>query len=210
MDMLFTAGRGIAAGIVVTCFWLTLLLPTNGPAQVNKCVINGRTVYTDSDCPKNGASQLQLKPLNISPSASSADASAGGEKTTYRSSTWFRDHAGYARALKVSREQNAPIFIYAYTDWCGYCKRLDRDMLADSRVRQALSGYVKVKLNPEHGDADKQLFKKWGGRGYPTLLIQTGYDSAPARTRGPFRKENGKWKLVHKDDFIGMLESRLE
>lgn len=210
MDILFTPGRGGPAGIVFACLWLGLLAPTNGPAQVNKCVINGRTVYTDSDCPQDGASRLRLKPLNLSSTGSPADEPAEGVKSNYSSSTWFRDHAGYARALKVSREQNAPIFIYAYTDWCGYCKKLDRDMLPDSRVRKALSGYVKVRLNPEHSDADKRLFKKWGGTGYPTLLIQTAYDSPPARTRGPFKKENGKWKLMPRDAFIGMLESRLE
>jgi protein-disulfide isomerase-like protein with CxxC motif len=82
-------------------------------------------------------------------------------------------------------------------------------MFPDSKVQSTMAGYVKVKFNPEHSAADRKLFKQWGGRGYPTLYIQTRVNSPPVRAFTPFSKHNGKWKLMKKETFIGELESRL-
>lgn len=208
MELSSDSGKNSKRVFIATCLSLTLLVTTNGLAQINKCNINGKTVYTDKACPDDSASQLHLKPLNTTSTRAPVSNSTNSAKPNYKSSKWFSDHRGYARALKVSREQNVPIFIYAYTDWCGYCKKLKKEMLADARVKETLSGYVKVKINPEHSSADQKLFTQWGGKGFPTLYIQPQSDSSPARTSGPFTRQNGKWKMMEKEAFIGMLESR--
>lgn len=109
----------------------------------------------------------------------------------------------------MSAKEKAPIFIYGYTDWCGYCKKLQRDIFQDSSVQKVLDRFIKVKINPEHSAEDKALFSSWGGRGYPTLYIQPNSNSSPARTSGPFTKKDGKWKLMTKSGFISMLQARL-
>jgi len=213
MDLSSASAKNHKHGVIAAFLLLMLLVTTNSLAQINKCNINGKTVYTDKACPDDSASQLHLEPLNTTstrtPVTSKAPVgdSMNVDKSNYKSAKWFSDHRGYARALKLSREQNVPIFIYAYTDWCGYCKKLKKEMFADSRVKETLSGYVKVKINPEHSAADQKLFKQWGGKGYPTLYIQPESDASPTRTSGPFTKQNGKWKLMGKGAFIGMLES---
>lgn len=209
MDLSSDSGKNNKRGVIAACLLLMLLVTTNSLAQINKCNINGKTVYTDKACPDDSASQLHLKPLNTTSTKAPVSDSMNGDKSNYKSLKWFSDHRGYARALKVSREQNVPIFIYAYTDWCGYCKKLKKGMFTDAKVKETLSGYVKVKINPEHSAADQKLFKQWGGKGFPTLYIQPESDSFPARTSGPFTKQNGKWKLMEKEAFIGMLESKL-
>ena len=209
MDLSSDSGKINKRDVIAVCLLLMLLVTTSSLAQINKCNINGKTVYTDKACPDDSASQLHLKPLNTTSIKVPVGDSSKGGKSNYKNSKWFSDHRGYAAALKVSREQNVPIFIYAYTDWCGYCKKLKKEMFADARVKDILSGYVKVKINPEHSAADKRLFKQWGGKGYPTLYIQAQSDSFPARTSGPFAKRNGKWKMMDKEAFIGMLESKL-
>ena len=209
MDLLSGSGKNNKRDVVAACLLLLLPLTTSSLAQINKCNINGKTVYTDKACPDDSASLLHLKPLNTTSIKAPVSDFVKGVKPNYKSSKWFSDHRGYAQALKVSREQSVPIFIYAYTDWCGYCKKLKKGMFADARVKDALSGYVKVKINPEHSAADKRLFKQWGGKGYPTLYIQSESDASPARTSGPFTRKNGKWKMMEKEAFIGMLESKL-
>ena len=192
--------RGFAIAAVLI---LLLLSPTGAIAQVNKCDINGRIVYTDQSCPRDSAKKLNLQPLNATSSPPAGSAGGGG----YRSSKWYDDHRGYAQALKLSREHGVPIFIYAYTDWCGYCKKLKKGMFSDARVKDTLAGFVKVRLNPEHSAADRELFRRWGGKGYPTLYVQQGADATPARTRGPFTRQNGKWRMMPKAAFISMLEN---
>ena len=189
--------------VSLACLLLLLIPSTNGYAQLNKCSINGKIVYTDQICPGNSAKKLNLNKLNIS----AAKANSKGSKTKYKSSEWFRDYRGYAQALKISTEQNVPIFIYAYTDWCNYCKKLHKDIFDDSQVKNAMSEFVKVKLNPEHSALDQKLFKQWGGTGFPTLLVQTSYLSPPTRTSDPFTKVDGKWVLIKKNAFIGMLKN---
>ena len=188
---------------------LMILVATNSFAQVNKCEVNGKVIYTDKACPEDSASPLQLEPLNTSSAVVPASGTGLAGQSSYNSSRWFSDHRGYARALQVSREQNVPIFIYAYTDWCGYCKKLKKDMFADPNVKATMAAYVKVKINPEHSDADQKLFTQWGGRGYPTLYLQTSADSPPVRHFNPFKKHNGRWQLMKKEAFIGELQSKL-
>ena len=209
MDLSSVPGKKNKFAVIAVCLSLMLLATTNSFAQIYKCNINGKTVYTDKACPDDSASQLNLEPLNTTSTTTPGSGSNKGEPSSYKSSKWFSDHRGYASALKVSREQNVPIFIYAYTDWCGYCKKLKNGMFTDARVKDALSGYVKVKINPEHSAADQKLFKQWGGKGFPTLFIQSDANASPARTSGPFTRQNGKWKMMAKEAFIGMLESKL-
>ncbi len=209
MDLSSISANNSRRGVIAVCLFLLLPMATNSLAQINKCKINGKTVYTDKACPEKSARQLQLEPLNTTSIRAPSGDSSNGDNTNYKSSKWFSDHRGYAEAIKLSRERNVPIFIYAYTDWCGYCKKLKNGMFTDAGVKEVLSGYVKVKINPEHSAADKRLFKQWGGKGYPTLYIQPDPGSSPARTSGPFTRKNGKWKMMEKDAFIGMLKSRL-
>src|SRR3989442_1072077 len=59
-----------------------------------------------------------------------------------------------------------------YTDWCGWCKRLDRDVYAKSKIQEKLSKYVvPVKLNPEKGGINYSLARKHGVHGYPTVVF---------------------------------------
>ena len=192
------------------------LFSHSSAAQLNKCIINGQTVYTDKACPDNTAETLDLSKSSfstmpaLSPSAMREfTATINSSSSRISSPGWLHDKSGYQKALKVSARKKVPIFIYGYTDWCGYCKKLQRDNFQDSSVQKILDRFIKVKINPEHSAKDQALFNSWGGRGYPTLYIQPNSNSSPARTSGPFTKKNGKWKLMTKSDFIAMLEASL-
>lgn len=71
--------------------------------------------------------------------------------------------------------------------------------MPDPNVSDVLSGYVKVRLNPEHSEQDETLFDRWGGTGYPTMLVQRDSNSSPRRTGGPFRDK----KLISPRKFAG-------
>ena len=54
------------------------------------------------------------------------------------------------QALESAPKQDKLIVLDVYTDWCGWCKRMDRDTYADSGVVSYLkSHYVASKMNPE-------------------------------------------------------------
>ncbi len=55
-----------------------------------------------------------------------------------------------SQALEDAPKQNKLILLDVYTDWCGWCKRMDRDTYADSTVAAYLgSRYISSKMNPE-------------------------------------------------------------
>jgi len=100
---------------------------------------------------------------------------------------WLYGSTGYARALELQRELNVPLVVYFYTDWCPYCHALDNDYLPAAPVRQYLRGVVKVRINPEHGPAEREIAKRYGVRGYPSFFVMRNLDSQPLSVH-PFRR----------------------
>ena len=167
--------------------------------QIYKCEVDGKIVYTDKVCASGSSRELDIKPLNAMSAAKveSKSVRPGSPAPAYESNRWYTDNAGYQEALRVSKARGAPLFIYAYTDWCRYCQAFEAALLPKAKVKQALSGYVKVRINPEHSAGDLALFNKWGGRGYPSLLVQAGPGAVPINRGSPF--EQGK--LLSETDF---------
>lgn len=172
----------------VLCLLLCCLMSLQAHAQIFKCKINGQVVYRDKACPASTEQPLDLPDLITVPATELSEGSAS-TPPQYSSSRWYEGHEGYRTALRVSRVQNAPIYLYAYTDWCGYCRKFESKMLPMPRVKEVLSSYVKVRLNPEHDDKNRALFKRWGGKGYPSFWVQKTADGNPLRSRSPFRKK---------------------
>jgi uncharacterized protein YyaL (SSP411 family) len=59
---------------------------------------------------------------------------------------WMGFNEGYALAKK----KNKIMLVDVYTEWCGWCKRMDKDTYAKSSISSVLNDkYVSVKFNPE-------------------------------------------------------------
>jgi uncharacterized protein YyaL (SSP411 family) len=59
---------------------------------------------------------------------------------------WMNFNDGYALAKK----KNKIILVDVYTEWCGWCKRMDKDTYAKTSISSVLNEkYVSVKFNPE-------------------------------------------------------------
>ncbi|HET6862121.1 MAG TPA: thioredoxin fold domain-containing protein [Pyrinomonadaceae bacterium] len=100
---------------------------------------------------------------------------------------WLRDAPGYEQALKLQQESNEPLIVYFYTDWCPYCRSLDNQYLPSQPVRDYLRTVVKVRINPEHGRAERELAVRYGVTGYPSYFVIQKASAAP-RQISPFRR----------------------
>lgn len=85
---------------------------------------------------------------------------------------WLAGAAGLRVAQERQRASGAPILVYFFTDWCGFCRRLEHSVLSTEEGRVALRDLVKVRINPEKGNEEAMLAGRLGVRGYPTLLLQ--------------------------------------
>jgi thiol-disulfide isomerase/thioredoxin len=87
------------------------------------------------------------------------------------SGSWRSGASGYKDAVDESKSSHAPLVVYFYTDWCGYCRRLDSQYLGSSEMQQFLSTASKVKVNPESGQAERDLANQFGVSGYPAFFV---------------------------------------
>lgn len=88
---------------------------------------------------------------------------------------WFKYDQGVAKA----KAEGKPIVIDFYTDWCGYCKKMDRSTFKDPQVIAFLrDNFVTVRVNGEaqtmvshEGEqmSERMLTQTYGVRGFPTF-----------------------------------------
>ena len=98
---------------------------------------------------------------------------AASAATPAGAAQWKTWNAG----LEAARAQHRPILVDVYTDWCGWCKRMDRDVYASPGVNAYLvSHFVTVKLNAEGGELVSYQGRNYSGR---TLAAAFGIDSYP-------------------------------
>ncbi len=96
-----------------------------------------------------------------------------------RSWGWIERHTV---ALARARTEKRLLLVDVYTDWCGWCKKLDREVFADGRVGAAVKDLVAVKVNAEKGG--EEIARRYRVRGYPTILFLDGAGNVVERVDG--------------------------
>ncbi|HOX09199.1 MAG TPA: peptide chain release factor-like protein [Candidatus Omnitrophota bacterium] len=84
-------------------------------------------------------------------------------------------------ALKTAKDGGKPVMVDFYTDWCGWCKKLDSETYSNSKVSKLAEKFVCVKIDAEREPA---LASKYQVTGYPTILFLDGSGKVLARIPG--------------------------
>ena len=97
-----------------------------------------------------------------------------GEKENLK---WMSFDEGIVKAQKTNRK----LLVDVYTDWCGWCKKMDAETYRDPAVRTYLEKhYVLVKLNAESEKAfsyrdvrytERELAGAFGIKGFPSTIF---------------------------------------
>lgn len=98
--------------------------------------------------------------------------------------TWY----AFDEAVVLAKRDNKKILIDVYTDWCGWCKKMDSEVYANPAVVNALSSsFISVKLNAESSKpfvfqgrslTEESFAAGAGVTGYPTTIFLDS-ESAP-------------------------------
>ncbi|MBL7813508.1 MAG: thioredoxin family protein [Saprospiraceae bacterium] len=80
-------------------------------------------------------------------------------------------HGTYDEALAKAKAENKIVFMDAFTEWCGPCKRMAATTFKEAKVGKFFNeNFVNVKMDMEKGEG-VTLSRKFDVTAYPTLLF---------------------------------------
>jgi len=79
---------------------------------------------------------------------------------------WWEDDL--ETALAKAKKSQKPVMVDFYTEWCGWCKKLDSDTYSDNKVDGLAKKFICVKVD---GDKNREAASKYQIEGYPTIIF---------------------------------------
>lgn len=105
----------------------------------------------------------------------------GGFEGNSNSALAGNDGKTFNEKLNQAKSSNKKVLISIYTDWCGWCKKMDRETYKDAEVNSLIeNNYVFIKLNAESNEeityqgnkyTKAQFVSAFGITGYPATLF---------------------------------------
>jgi thiol:disulfide interchange protein DsbD len=78
-----------------------------------------------------------------------------------------------AEGLALAERERKPVIIDFWASWCKNCMTMDQSTFKDEKVKAALAGYVKIKVQAEDAEDEftKTLMRRFKAVGLPTYVI---------------------------------------
>ena len=77
----------------------------------------------------------------------------------------------WAETLREAEASDKPVFLFAYTDFCHFCREMERDVFTDPGVRKMYNDtFLSYKINIDDGAAGEALGDELGITGFPTYV----------------------------------------
>jgi thioredoxin-related protein len=102
---------------------------------------------------------------------------------------WYK----YDEGLALAKKDKKHVMVHFYTNWCGWCKKMDKGTFGDEEIIKVLNeSYVPIKINGQSGEkvtvdgkemSERQVTGEYGVRAYPItwFLKPSGERIAPRR-----------------------------
>ncbi len=135
-----------------------------------------------------------------------AGASVGAAEPSFDATGWRNGADGLLEALEIVKSEPSVLVVYFYTDWCGYCRQFEAELLGTERMREWFARGVAVRINPEAGDVERQVARYYGVQGYPGFFVHNPEAGTFAKVQRMVM-ENGRPRLKSPEEFIATLEA---
>jgi thiol:disulfide interchange protein len=119
--------------------------------------------------------------LNIAAFAEGNDDSSAAE-SNHQDAAWSTN---FSASLDEAEKSNKLVLVDFYTDWCGWCKQLDKTTFADPAFMQYLTEhFIPVKLNAEDKGEGTRAAEQNDVTAYPIGIVFTPNGKALGRIMG--------------------------
>ncbi len=86
------------------------------------------------------------------------------------------DWRGWNDGLDRARSSGKPVIVNVYTDWCGWCRRMERDVYGKAEISRYLrERFVTIRLNAEASDAASYEGRRTDSQGIAQRFRVSGY-----------------------------------
>lgn len=121
---------------------------------------------------------------------------------SYEFITWSTGSIGYETALYNAEQDDKPLVLYFYLSSGEWNDKMTNDYIAKYDVEDYLLTIPKVAINPDMGEEELKLTKKYGVDRFPAFLITIpSLETKPQRIH-PFSKD----KNMSVNEFIGAVQ----
>ena len=117
---------------------------------------------------------------------------------------WTQGADGLFAAIRSLEEVAKPLVVYFYTDWCGYCRQFERELLGTLEVKSYLGEVLAVRINPESGPKEKEIASYYGVEGYPAFFVHGASSKTLARVER-MTVEGGEPRLLTPPAFVDTM-----
>src|SRR3990172_13240993 len=80
-------------------------------------------------------------------------------------------HQKLAPALSEAQSSNRLVLVDLYAQWCGWCKRLEREVFATAKFQAAARDFVLLRVDVEDGGEGSRIQARYEAETLPTTLI---------------------------------------
>ncbi len=169
----------ISVGLAIGAFKITLPF-FSSKKTADPPIETTSSEEQEKSAPKQGSTDLSVKPFvkEPVPEKGSIEKRERIEPAPprYLSSiqkfhSWHNGASEYELAIEQQKTTGAPLLLYIGVDWCPYCRQLENQILPEYEVGKTLDYAIKVKIDPEKGDKERNIANKMGATGYPSLFL---------------------------------------
>ena len=94
----------------------------------------------------------------------------------------------FTEAVKTAQQEKKLLFIDFYTDWCGPCKMMTKNVFPDKKVGDFMNkSFVSIKLNAEK--EGKELAQRYQVQAYPTFIAVNDKEEVVFTVKGAYKPQ---------------------